>query len=43
MIQHGIPYRYLYWHQGLRAADPQQVLFAMDCTGRYIRTRRSGS
>ena len=27
---------YLYWCERLSSADPQQVLFAMDCTGRYI-------
>lgn len=32
-----LPYRYLYWHQNLCSAEPQQVLFAMDCTGRYIK------
>jgi len=30
-------YKYLYWHQNLRCAEPQQILFAMDLTGRYIR------
>ena len=30
-------FRYLYWWQGLRCAEPQQALFAMDCSGRYIR------
>jgi hypothetical protein len=30
-------YKYIYWWQNLRAAERQQLLFAMDCTGRYIR------
>lgn len=30
-------YKYLYWWQNLRCAEPQQALFAMDCTGRYIK------
>ncbi len=24
-----MPYLFLYWHQGLRNSEPQQVLFAM--------------
>lgn len=32
-----LTYKYLYWWQNLRAAEPQQILFAMDCTGRYIK------
>jgi hypothetical protein len=32
-----LKYLYLYWWQGLVCAEPQQVLFACDCTGRYIR------
>jgi len=30
-------FKYIYWNQNLRAADSQQILFAMDCTGRYIK------
>lgn len=30
-------YLYLYWWQGLVCAEAQQALFAMDCSGRYIR------
>ena len=29
-------YKYLYWHQNLSSAESQQVLFAMDLSGRYI-------
>lgn len=29
-------YRYRYWHQNLSSAEPQQVLFATDCSGKYI-------
>ena len=32
-----LAYKYLYWWQNLCCAAPQQVLFAMDCTGRYIK------
>jgi len=31
------PYKYIYWHQNLSSAESQQVLFAMDLTGRYVR------
>lgn len=31
------PYKYIYWNQSLSSAENQQVLFAMDLTGRYIR------
>jgi hypothetical protein len=36
-FNHRWNYRYLYWTQNLRSAESQQVLFAMDLTGRYIR------
>jgi hypothetical protein len=30
-------YRYIYWYQNLSSAQPQQVLFAMDLSARYIK------
>lgn len=32
-------YVYIYWHQGLRSAEPQQLLFAMALRGEAERQR----
>ena len=34
-------YIYLYWCENLTNSESQQVLFAMDCTGRYINPTNS--
>lgn len=35
-LNHHWNYRYIYWHQNLCSAESQQVLFAMDLSGRYL-------
>jgi hypothetical protein len=30
-------YSYRYYTEGLHTAESQQLLFAMDCTGKYIK------